>query len=144
MNDLFENIFSSRDLYHSLMTPVCEKYGITHTELVILLFLTNNPKLDTATDIVEKHRITKSSVSTSVRVLQERGLITGEFTDGNHRSIHLRVCEAADKIIRDGMTAQKRFLSVMTDGFSQEEKRNLRDYLERINRNIAVYSEKHK
>ena len=144
MNDLFENIFSSRDLYHSLMTPVCEKYGITHTELVILLFLTNNPKLDTATDIVEKHRITKSSVSTSVRMLQERGLITGEFTDGNHRSIHLRVCEAADKIIRDGMTAQKRFLSVMTDGFSQEEKRNLRDYLERINRNIAVYSEKHK
>lgn len=144
MNDLFENIFSSRDLYHSLMTPVCEKYGITHTELVILLFLTNNPKLDTATDIVEKHRITKSSVSASVRVLQERGLITGEFTDGNHRSIHLRVCEAADKIIRDGMTAQKRFLSVMTDGFSQEEKRNLRDYLERINRNIAVYSEKHK
>ena len=144
MNDLFENIFSSRDLYHSLMTPVCEKYGITHTELVILLFLTNNPKLDTATDIVEKHRITKSSVSTSVRVLQERGLITGEFTDGNHRSIHLRVCEAADKIIRDGMTAQKRFLSVMTDGFSQEEKRNLRDYLERINRNIAVYSGKHK
>ena len=144
MNDLFENIFSSRDLYHSLMTPVCEKYGITHTELVILLFLTNNPKLDTATDIVEKHRITKSSVSASVRVLQDRGLITGEFTDGNHRSIHLRVCEAADKIIRDGMTAQKRFLSVMTDGFSQEEKRNLRDYLERINRNIAVYSEKHK
>ena len=144
MNDLFENIFSSRDLYHSLMTPVCEKYGITHTELVILLFLTNNPKLDTATDIVEKHRITKSSVSASVRVLQERGLITGEFTDGNHRSIHLRVCEAADKIIRDGMTAQKRFLSVMTDGFSQEEKRNLRDYLERINRNIAVYSGKHK
>ena len=144
MNDLFENIFSSRDLYHSLMTPVCEKYRITHTELVVLLFLANNPKLDTATDIVEKHRITKSSVSTSVRVLQERGLITGEFTDGNHRSIHLRVCEAADKIIRDGMTAQKRFLSVMTDGFSQEEKRNLRDYLERINRNIAVYSEKHK
>lgn len=144
MNNLFENIFSSRDLYHSLMTPVCEKYGITHTELVILLFLANNPKLDTATDIVEKHRITKSSVSMSVRVLQERGLITGEFTDGNHRSIHLRVCEAASRIVKDGIEAQKRFLSVMTDGFSNQEKQNLRDYLERINRNIAAYPGKHK
>lgn len=144
MNNLFENIFSSRDLYHSLMNPVCEKYGITHTELVILLFLANNPKLDTATDIVEKHRITKSSVSMSVRVLQERGLITGEFTDGNHRSIHLRVCEAASRIVKDGIEAQKRFLSVMTDGFSDQEKQNLRDYLERINRNIAAYPGKHK
>lgn len=144
MNNLFENIFSSRDLYHSLMTPVCEKYGITHTELVILLFLANNPKLDTATDIVEKHRITKSSVSMSVRVLQERGLITGEFTDGNHRSIHLRVCEAAGRIVKDGIEAQKRFLSVMTDGFTDQEKQNLRDYLERINRNIAAYPGKHK
>lgn len=142
MNSFFVNIFTSRDLYHNLMNPVCEKYGITHTELDILLFLNNNPQLDTATDIVEKHRITKSSVSTAARVLQERGFITGNFMDGNHRSIHLKVCEAAKKIIDDGNAAQNRFLSVMTEGFSPEEKQNLRNYLERINRNISEYSDR--
>lgn len=144
MNTLFYNLFTSRSLYQSVMTPVCERYDITQTELAVLLFLENNPQLDTATDIVEKHWITKSSVSTAARVLQERGFITGEFIGGNHRSIHLKVCDSARKVIEDGKAAQKLFLSIMTDGFSSEEKQNLSAYLIRINQNIAAWSGQHK
>ena len=58
MDHLLEHIFMSRELYQSILKPVCDKYDLTGTELIILLFLDDNPPYDTATDIVEKRRLT--------------------------------------------------------------------------------------
>ena len=42
-----------KTLYSEFVSPVCAKYGLTRIELDILLFLANNTRYDTATDIVE-------------------------------------------------------------------------------------------
>lgn len=69
----------SRDFYTGLIDPVCKKYGLTQMEFNILLFLANNPECDTAAQIIRKRAFTKSHVSMSVRSLEERGLLTGEY-----------------------------------------------------------------
>ena len=69
----------SRDFYTGLIDPVCKKYGLTQMEFNILLFLANNPECDTAAQIIKKRAFTKSHVSMSVRSLEERGLLTGEY-----------------------------------------------------------------
>ena len=43
-----------KTLYSEFVSPVCAKYGLTRIELDILLFLANNTRYDTATDIVER------------------------------------------------------------------------------------------
>ena len=73
MYNFVENIFLGKELYQTILAPVCDKYDMTHTEMVILLFLASNPHLNTATDIVKGRRMTKSLVSMSLRSLQERG-----------------------------------------------------------------------
>ena len=83
----------SRDFYTGLIDPVCKKYGLTQMEFNILLFLANNPEFDTAAQIIKKRAFTKSHVSMSVRSLEERGLLTGEYYGTDRRTIHLKLTE---------------------------------------------------
>ena len=142
MYNLLENIFASKELYVNVLNPVCAKYNITQTEMVVLLFLADNPQHDTATDIVERRRLTKSSVSMAVRTLQERGFITGNFVAGNHRSIHLKLCEPVKAIVEEGRMARNTCLSILMDGFTTEEAQNLKNYFERVTANINAYHKK--
>ena len=62
-----------KTLYSEFVSPVCAKYGLTRIELDILLFLANNTRYDTATDIVEVRFLAKSQVSAAIKNLEARG-----------------------------------------------------------------------
>ncbi len=139
MHNIFENIFLSRELYQAILTPICIKYDMTHAELITLLFLAGNPELNTATDVVKGRRLTKSAVSMAVRSLEDKGFVTGEFTGGNHRSIHLRLCDKSKGVVSEGLNAQNAFYDILTNGFSDDEKDNLKNYFQRVSMNIKEY-----
>ena len=75
MEGIIDNLFVNRELYASLFGPLCEKYHLTMTEMIVLMFLAKNRGYDTASDIVENLKITKSHVSISLRDLEERGYV---------------------------------------------------------------------
>ena len=89
MYNILENIFLSKELYQSILAPICTKYELTQAEMVTLLFIAANPTLNTATDVVKARRLTKSAVSMAVRSLEEKGYLSGGFVGGNHRSVYL-------------------------------------------------------
>ena len=62
-----------KTLYSEFVSPVCAKYGLTRIELDILLFLANNTRYDTATDIVEVRFLAKSQVSAAIKNLAACG-----------------------------------------------------------------------
>ena len=138
MQKLVENIFMIKELYHSILSPVCSKHNITHTEIMVLLYLANHPN-HTATDIVENLRFTKSAVSAAARDLQDRDLIRGTFINGNHRSIHLELCEAAEEIVKDGNDAQDMFYSVIVKDFDEDDRHKFKEIVRRITENINDY-----
>ena len=140
MNNYIENIFASHELYYSILTPLCREYELSHTELIVLLCLVNHPEYDTATDIVDLRKLTKSAVSVAVRSLQEKGLIVGEYTNGNFRSIHLRICDSAVPVIEAGKKAQQKFFDIMLEDFADEDKKQLKCYFEHITSNINKYN----
>ncbi len=61
--------------YGWFMSSVCEKYQLRQMEYDILMFLYNNLQFNTAADIVKVRKSTKSHESTSLKVLEDRGLI---------------------------------------------------------------------
>lgn len=144
MYKLLESLLDSYELYQSLLTPVCHRYGLSHTEMGILLFLADNPEYDTASAIVSQRHLTKSSVSMAGKSLQEKGLIAGTYADGNSRSIHLRICEAAREIVREGREAEKAFLRILTEGFSEEEMQQLKANFMRMTDNVHYHRMKQK
>lgn len=120
------------------MEPVAARHGITRIELDILLFLANNPGFDTAADIVRRRRLTKSHVSGAVHSLAVHGYLERSFDAGNRKSVHLRCRETAGGIIRDGQTAQRKFVNQIFLGFTREEKRETVRLFEKVVRNLQM------
>lgn len=139
MEHVFEHFAAGERLYTMMVTPVCEKHGLTYMEFTVLMFLSNNPRFDTAAQIVRYRRLTKSHVSLSVRSLQQRGLLRGEYRGTDRKSIHLRLCPEAMPIVEDGRKAQADFGEVLLAGFSPQEQQRLMDDMLRIDRNVSCY-----
>jgi len=136
MESLFRHYAANESLYTATVSPVCEKYGLTYMEFTVLMFLANNPQFDTASDIVRYRHLTKSHVSMSVRSLQDKGLLKGEYHKPNRRTIHLTVLEDADPIVTDGRSAQQNYGSILFSGFDESEYALFVAYMKRIDNNI--------
>lgn len=131
------DFFSSfQELYQRMLLPVCEEYSLSSMELTILLFLANNPEYDTAADIVRKRHLSKSHVSTSVRSLEEKGLLAKELRDGNRRSEHLVICSKSRDMVKKGQNAQNRFLKLLCDGISDVQKQEIVRGIQTMNENV--------
>lgn len=140
MNNMIDHYVNGEKLYTKIVAPVCDTYGLTYMELTILLFLANNPQHDTATAIVKYRHLTKSHVSTSLHSLQEKQLLTGEYRDNNHRTIHLKLSPLSQPIIQDGRRAQQQFRDMLMDGFSADEKLLFNRFVDRMDCNIKTHT----
>lgn len=107
--------------YSQCIKPVCDLYQLTQMEFNILMFLTNNPEYNTASDIVRIRMLTKSHVSTSIKSLEKRGLVKTSFQNNNRKTMHITIQEKANPIITDGKLAQQKFGQKLFQGFSLEE-----------------------
>ena len=107
--------------YSLCVKPVCEKYGLTRMEFDILMFLSNNPEYNTASDIVRIRLLTKSHVSISLKELETCGLVKTAFLNNNRKTIHISIEEKAAPVIADGKLAQQEFAQKLLQGFSLEE-----------------------
>ena len=125
-----------RKLYCSLFTPTLERRGLTQLEMDILLFLANNPACDTARDIVEKRHLAKSHVSVGIDALAGRGLLARQMREGNRKTIHLILTEAAAPIVEEGRAVQRQYGELLLAGFTEEEKEELFRLLDQIGENV--------
>ena len=139
MDVFFENLFVARDLYTKMFDCLCEEYGLPLSEIMILLFLANNPECDTAKDIVKNLKLAKSHVSVCVRNLEEKGYIKGSFSGSDHRAIHLSLCEKAGPVVKTGRRSIDSFRSVVMNGFDEDEREQFKSYLRRVTGNINQY-----
>lgn len=138
MISVFEQFSAAKNMYHRYVWPVCRQFDLTQTEFNILLFLANNPGYDTAAQVVKYRNLTKSHVSISVKALQEKGLIEGFCLPGDRKSVHLRLCQAAEPVVLAGRQAQAEFGMQLIKGFSQEEVAQLQGFIERIQNNMTA------
>ena len=136
MIPVFEHIFMGQSLYEKSVMPVCKTYGLTYMEFTVLMFLQNNPKYDTAAQLVKIRRLSKSHVSVSVKGLQEKGLVKGVYYPGNQKTLHLQLTKKAEPVVEAGLAAQKAFGASLVRGFTPEELEQLRILTEKIHENM--------
>lgn len=68
-------------------------------EYDILMFLYNNPQYNTAADIVKIRKSTKSHVSTSLKFLEEKGLIEKKQSEEIKKHIEIFLLDSAQEIV---------------------------------------------
>ena len=78
-------------------------------EYDILMFLHNNPQHNTAAEIVKIRKSTKSHVSTSLKNLENKGLVERIQSKDNKKHIEIVLLDKAEVIVEAGINAQKQF-----------------------------------
>lgn len=139
LTNLWERQNAMKTLYSKCVGRVCKKYAMTRMELDILLFLANNPGYDTAAEIVEIRYLAKSQVSSSIKLLEEKGCLRKEYMPDNKKTAHLKICEAAIPVIADGREAQKKFIAALLKGFAREDIACMKRYTDHMMNNIREY-----
>ena len=134
--DLWDGLSLFKKIYDQSLEPVCKKYQLTRMELDILLFLANNPGYDTAKDIIERRRLTKSHVSMSLKDLERRDLVQKEYYPGNQKTAHLKLSSASVQMVAEGQQAQKKFFQTVFRDFNPEDVSRMEDYFERMRKNM--------
>lgn len=127
------------EAYRNATRPVCQRFGLTASELDIVLFLANQPQYDRATDIVEKRFIAKSQVSASVASLQKRGYLVCESSRSDRRTVHLKLTDAARDAVSSGRQAQERFFAALLRGFSESDREKMLENFRKITHNLQNF-----
>lgn len=121
--------------YEKLTGAFCDKYDLTQMEYDILMFLHDNPQYNTAAEIVKIRKSTKSHVSTSLRMLEEKGLIEKRQSEDNKKLIAIILLDKAKTIVNEGTAVQKQFARDILDGLSEEEMDMCKAVFEKIYEN---------
>lgn len=125
-------------LYVREMGEVMAQYDLTRMELDVLIFLDQNPGVDTAAEIVAARCLTKSHVSAAVEHLTQLGLLTQHRDEHNRRKIHLTPTEMAGPVLVLGREASEHIGSMLMNGLTNQE---MTDFYNTLNR-IAANAEK--
>jgi len=110
-----------RKQYAHMLEQASGAWNMTRAEMDVLMFLANNPTLDRAADIVELRGLTKSHVSIAVKALCDRGFLTTQQDEKDHRVIRLKPTEAAAEVIEAGRAAQCTYYKELFGCFTREE-----------------------
>ena len=108
-------------VYESFCTSVCKKYGLNQSAFDLILFLANNPSLNTARDVCEIRGIKKGIVSVTIEKLVKDGYLIREDDPSDRRIVRLFLTEKCDPVVADGRAAQEHFFHAISSGLSMEE-----------------------
>lgn len=121
--------------YSCLCDPVIQKYHITRCELDILLFLYNNPELNTAKDIVDKRGIIKSQASMGIERLIQKEYIKVKRDEYDKRKYRIYLLDSSMEIVEDGLKVQQTFNDILFKNITDHEQEILQNILEKIYQN---------
>ena len=99
----------SEKLRSAVLWELGEKYNLTQNEIEVLIFLHNNPDLNTSKDIVKYRWTSKSLVCKSVRSLLDNEYLdpAADYDDG--RIMRLNMTDKCKDIAKDLAEAEKKF-----------------------------------
>lgn len=134
---IFWNFIAEFDkAYEVHRKRIMQRYDLSAIEVDVLLFIANNPSLNTASDIVRFRKIAKSHVSLAVKSLLGKGYLDKYEDESNRKLIHLVPSAAASEMIAYGQMEQRTFGAALEQNISQEEHEHFKQYMSHLTQNL--------
>lgn len=127
-------LFSSQ--HEKELAKVATKYNLTQIEVNILLFIYNNPTLNTSSDIVYYRRIAKSFVSKGLDLLIEKDLIIINKDKLDKRITRISLTNKAIPICSDAKKIQTLFFNNTFKNINKEEIETFENIFNKIHNNL--------
>lgn len=123
--------------YAAAMQPLCRREGLAPNGVDILLFLANNPGLDTARDICTYRGLKPGIVSFHVEKLVQEGYLLRQPAPEDRRKCRLVCTRRAEPVVQRGRQVQESFFRRMTAGLDPQDLAAFRRCLEGFQRNLS-------
>ena len=122
--------------YTAYCRPLCQEIKLPQTAFDILMFLANNPALNTARDIVEIRGIKANLVSINVDKLVTEGYIQRTAIPGDRRKTCLTCTEKAAPLIEQGHKIQAVFFQELFQTIDPGELNTFHHVFQAIDKNL--------
>ena len=129
---LLSFLWRGSNLLDRLITETAEKWQLSSSEVLLLLYLDQMPHLNTARDAAHYCGMSKASISGNVLKLATRGLLTVDVDLRDRRFQHLDLTEQAKPVLRDIRALIQSFDTTMVSALSDAEKEQFLAMLEKI------------
>lgn len=123
--------------YAAAMQPLCRREGLAPNGVDILLFLANNPGLDTARDICTYRGLQPGIVSFHVEKLVQEGYLLRQPAPEDRRKCRLVCTRRAEPVVQRGRQVQESFFRRMTAGLDPQDLAAFHRCLEGFQRNLS-------
>lgn len=140
MTNAYQVYTAARQLlegYTAAMQPLCRREGLAPNGVDILLFLANNPGLDTARDVCTYRGLKPGIVSFHVEKLVQEGYLLRQPAPGDRRKCRLVCTEKAGPVVQQGRALQETFFRRMTAGLDPQDLAAFRRCLEGFRQNLS-------
>lgn len=129
---LLSFLWRGSNLLDRLITETAEKWQLSSSEVLLLLYLDQMPHLNTARDAAHYCGMSKASISGNVLKLATRGLLTVDVDLRDRRFQHLDLTEQAKPVLRDIRALIQSFDTRMVSALSDAEKEQFLAMLDKI------------
>ena len=129
------------EAYTAAMRPLTEELDMAQPAVDILLFLANNPGMDTARDICTYRHLKPAIVSFHVEKLAGEGYLERQPVPGDRRKRRLVPTEKAALVIAQGRALQERFSRQLVRGLTAEDAAHFERCLTVIGDNMTAMAE---
>lgn len=120
-------------------TKQFEKLGLSSGQYCFILCICDNEGL-TQDQIAESLAVNKSTVARGIAALEEKKFIYKEANEKDKRIYNVYSTEKAQNILHEMRTIIEAWNERLMDGFSEEEKCLLKEYLKRLNDNAIKFA----
>ena len=110
-----------RDAYGRFCAHSIIGESFSPNEMNVLIFLSNNPSINTAKELTVTLGVSKGLVCRSTDSLIRQGYLISEEDTKDHRILHLRLTKKADPVIAQLRSNLEEFSSGVIRGITKEE-----------------------
>ncbi|MCI1734793.1 MAG: MarR family transcriptional regulator [Bacilli bacterium] len=124
--------------YQARLNVIAKAHGLSALEGEILSFLHCNPEVDTPSVMIGLLGLSKGDTSMAVDHLVRLGYLSKSRDEKDRRKNHLHLLASSEIISQEIDRMRAEFLKEILRDFSPEDKKKLKDYLQKVFSNVTA------
>lgn len=134
--NLFYTLYRTIKLMDQKCWEQVKEQGFTKNEVIVLMFLSNNAPLDTASDLIRYRGMSKAHACKSIDHLVQQGYLKTMQDQEDRRVQHLLIEPKAEKFIQIINQERNEFLKQLLEGLNETDLQALKTVSKIIHMNM--------
>lgn len=123
-------------IYRKMCGEAVAEYDFTPAEIVVLMFLSNHPDINTSRDIASYRNISKGLVARAVDSLCSRGYLYAKKDEVDRRLLHLHISSQCGDVVERLQKFKRLFWQEMHRGIPEEQMEIFQETIQRMYDNV--------